>query len=73
MNARNEHEMGCPIGLAKRDLITSQLVPFSVRVGGGEGQLTNCHCMSTKNEGEIRWQELAGILKYFLTLTGHAL
>jgi len=57
----------------KRDLTTSQAVPFSVRVGGGEGLLTNCHFMRPRDEGEIRWQELAGILKYLLTLTGHAL
>ena len=57
----------------KRDLITSQPVPFMVRVGGGEGQLTNCHFMRPKDEGEIRWQELAGILKNLLTITGHAL
>jgi len=29
--------------------------------------------MRPKDEGEIRWQELAGILKNLLTITGHAL
>jgi len=29
--------------------------------------------LSESDEGEIRWQELAGILKDLLTLTGHAL
>jgi len=57
----------------KRDLITSQPVPFMVRVGVGEGLLTNCHFMSPRDEGEIRWQELAGFPKTLLTLTGHAL
>ena len=60
-------------GAGKLDLITSQPVPFSVRVGDGEGLLTNCHFMRPRDEGEIRWQELAGLMKYLLTLTGHAL
>jgi len=55
------------------NLIASQTIPFTVGVGGDEGQLTNCHFMSPKNEGEIMWQELAGILKNLLTITGHAL
>jgi len=53
-------------------VITSQLVPFPVRVGGGEGLFTICHFMNPRDEGEIRWQELTGILKNLLTITGHA-
>jgi hypothetical protein len=29
--------------------------------------------MRPKDEGEIRWQELAGILTNLLTITGHAI